>query len=294
MKPSVSSYSFQQLIRNGKITQADTVEAAAELGFAGIELIDLSPVPQASFSEQLAYAAQIRERAQRCGIEIVAYTIGANLYRGSAEADAEEVERICRQLDIAAELGAPLLRHDVCYSERVGDKIIGFSRMLPILAENARKITTYAKALGIRTCTENHGLIAQDIDRVEALWQTVADENYGLLIDVGNFACVDEDSVKAVSRLAPYAFHVHAKDFRIYPYGSEPPADAKPFRSRSCNLLCGCTIGEGDIPVEQSLAILKHAGYDGYVTIEYEGSEDCMAGISRGLQNLRSMFDRIK
>ena len=88
-----------------------------------------------------------------------------------------------------------------------------FDLMLPSIAENARAVTEYGASIGIRTCTENHGRIAQDNDRLERLFNAVAHDNYGLLIDMGNFLFVDEDPVMAVSRLAPYAFHVHAKDF---------------------------------------------------------------------------------
>ena len=293
MKFSVSSYSYQQYINRGRMTQLDAVQKAAEMGFDGIEFTNLSPVPNASLSEQLAYAKEIRRAAAEAGIEVVAYAVGANLYQGSREEDDREVDRLCRQLDVAAELGVSIMRHDVCRSERVGERTVGFLRMLPTIAENARRVTEYAKTLGIRTCSENHGYVAQDADRVEALWSGVAHDNYGLLIDVGNFACADEDCARAVSRLAPYAIHVHAKDFCIYPYGESIPTGVKIFSTRGCNRLAGCVIGEGNIPVEQCLAILKRAGYDAYLTVEYEGAEDCMSGIARGLANLKAMTERI-
>ena len=40
MKISVSSYSFQQYISSGKLTQLDTVAKAHELGFEAIEFIE--------------------------------------------------------------------------------------------------------------------------------------------------------------------------------------------------------------------------------------------------------------
>lgn len=286
MKPAVSSYSFSQLLKAGSMTLLDVVARAAEMGFAGVDFTDLTPVESPTLDEQLACAREIRREAEKYGVEIVAYTIGANLYQGSREADAAEVARLCSQVDVAEALGAKILRHDVCSSERVGDRFVGFDRMLPTIAENARRVTEYAQAKGIRTCSENHGYIAQDSDRVERLYYAVDHENYGLLLDIGNFACVDEDSASAVSRLAPYAIHVHAKDFYVHSFGFVPKEGQKTFRTRACKQLEGCAIGDGDIPVAQCLAILKKAKYDGFVTIEYEGSEDCVAGITRGLQRL--------
>ncbi|MBR3893869.1 MAG: sugar phosphate isomerase/epimerase [Clostridia bacterium] len=286
MKPAVSSYSFHQYIKAGKMTQLDVIAKAAELGFAGVDYTDLAPVPSPTPEEQLAYAAEIRREAEKYGVEIVAYTVGANLYQGSAETDDAEVARLCGQVDVAEALGAKIMRHDVCSSERVGDRFVGFERMLPVIAANARRVTEYAQAKGIRTCSENHGYVAQDSDRVKRLYYAVDHENYGLLLDVGNFACVDENSALAVSRLAPYAIHVHAKDFVIHPFGFLPREGQNTIRTRACQKLEGCAIGDGNIPVEQCVAILKKAKYDGFVTIEYEGNEDCVEGIARGLQRL--------
>ncbi len=287
MKTSVSSYSFNQYLSTGEMTQLDTIRAAAQMGFDGIEFTDLSPVKEATLEEQLAYAKELRREAEACGIEIVAYTIGANLYKSTEEENLFEVNRLKNQLKVADALGVKLMRHDVCRSEKIGDRVIGYDRMLPVIAENVREITEYAQALGIRTCSENHGIVAQDSDRIERLICAVDHDNYGLLVDVGNFACADENSCHAVSRLAPYAIHVHAKDFVIYPYGTPIEEGKKYFTSRGCNKLMGCALGDGNIPVEQCLAILSRAGYDGYVSIEFEGNLDCMTEIPKGLERLR-------
>ena len=286
MKIAVSSYSFSQYIGAGKMTQLDCVRKAAEMGFEGIEFTELNPFSPCTVEDQKQYGARIREEAEACGIEIVAYTVGANLYRESEEESTKEIERLKGQLDVAAALGARVFRHDVCYKERVGDTVKSFGQMLPTIAQNAREISEYARTLGIKTCSENHGFVAQDSDRVERLFDTVACDNYGLLIDVGNFACADEDSVKAVSRLANYAIHVHAKDFVKRDFGEPHVEGEKYITTRGCNKLCACVIGEGSIPVAQCMAILKRAGYDGYVTIEFEGTEDCIAAIARGREHL--------
>ena len=292
MKIAVSSYSYNQKIKTGEMTQLDAIRAAKEMGFDGIEFTDLKPTAEPTLAEQLAYAKELRTEAERVGIEIVAYLVGAKLYLGSPEADAKEVERLCGQLDVAAALGAKIFRHDVCSSERVGDRTVSFDQMLLTIAQNARKVTEYAATLGIRTCSENHGLVAQDSDRVEKLYNTVRHENYGLLVDMGNFACVDEDSIRAVSRLAPYAIHAHAKDFIIHPFNAEIEEGKKFFTSRGCNKLMGCAIGDGNIPIAQCVEILKKADYDGYITIEFEGNGDCMIEIVKGLACLKQYVAR--
>ena len=137
-----------------------------------------------NYEEQLALAAQMRAEAERLGIEINAYTIGANLYHDTAEASDAEVERLMRQLDVAKQLGATVMRHDVCYRLGTSGNARSFDLMLPTIAANARRVTEYAAALGIRTCSENHGFISQDSYRVERLFNAVAHDNFGLLVDI--------------------------------------------------------------------------------------------------------------
>lgn len=286
MKLSVSSYSYSQYINNGKMTQLDCVLRAHEMGFEGIDFIDLFAD---TLDGQKELAKRIREECEKYGIEVVAYTIGANLFNGNRDRDLREIERLRGQLEVAEILGAKIMRHDICHSltgEGVGRS---FYTMLPTIVENVRAVADIAADKHIRTCTENHCFISQDSTRVEALFAEVGRDNFGLLVDIGNFACVDEDSTLAVSRLAPYAIHVHAKDFIKRRFGEAEPTGC--IVTRACNLLYGCVIGEGDIPVAQCISILKRAGYDGYVTVEYEGGEDCIAGISRGRDNLRRMIE---
>ncbi|MBO5196952.1 MAG: sugar phosphate isomerase/epimerase [Lachnospiraceae bacterium] len=287
MKISVSSYSFSQYIKAGKLTQADCPAKAKEMGFDAIEFIDIDGAPDLELQKKNAEA--IKAAADKAGIEINAYTIGANLYKDTKEEMDAEVERLKGQLEIAKILGVTVMRHDACWSLGKKGASRSFDLMLPFIAENARKVTEYAETLGIRTCTENHGYIAQDSDRMERLFNAVNHDNYGLLVDIGNFICADEDPTKAVSRVAPYAIHVHLKDMLVRP---EPTGSCRNM-TRGGNYFCGTVVGEGDVPVKKCLRILKRAGYDGYVSLEYEGVEDCMAGIARGLANVKKILEEI-
>lgn len=288
MKISVSSYSFFQAIQAGKMTQLDCVAKAKELGFDAVEFIELDGAPD--FEKQKAYAAQIRAEADRLNMEINAYTVGACLYQETDKQQAAEIERLKEQLDVAAILGAKVMRHDVCYALGKTGNSRSFDLMLPRMAHGAREVTEYAQTLGIKTCTENHGYIAQDSDRVERLFCAVNHDNYGLLVDIGNFICVDENPITAVSRVAPYAIHAHVKDMLIR---STPTGNCCSM-TRGGNYFCGCVIGEGNIPVMQCLSILQRAGYEGYLSIEFEGAEDCIAGIARGLANLKEFLKKIE
>lgn len=288
MKTSVSSYSFQYLINHCGETQFTVMAKAKEYGFDAIEFTDLVP-PEGVSQED--FALQLRAEADRLGLEISGYSVGADLLAGSdGDLDAE-VEKIKKKVDIAALLGCKVMRHDAASGKFLGGREYrGFRDVVDRLADGCRRITEYAATKGIRTCVENHGFFAQDSDRVELLVNTVANPNFGLQVDMGNFLCADEDPVTAVSRCAPYAFNLHAKDFLLKSGQEDIPEGF--FRTRGGNYLRGTILGHGVVPVKQCIAIAKHAGYNGYVTLEFEGCERNDLGIINGAKYLHKLCEK--
>lgn len=283
MKFSVSSYSFSALTASGKKTEAELISLSKEMGFHGIEFAEIH-TPEGM--EKREYAGLLRREAERVGIEIAAYCIGADLLNHTDE----EIERLKTEVDIAEILGVKLMRHDASGGYgRENRQGRGFFNALPTLVRGYKSVTAYAKTKGIRTCIENHGFFAQDSGRVEAIINGVNDENFGALVDIGNFLCVDEDPAKAVGNLAPYAFHVHCKDFHVKQGNQFIPAEGF-FMTRGGNYLRGAIIGHGNVPVEQCLEILRSSGYDGYFTVEFEGMEDTLTGVRLGLENLKKLL----
>lgn len=281
MKIGVSSYSFAQKINAGEMSQRDTVRLAAELGFEYIEFTDLTPSEGCDIFD---YARALRSDAADCGIGISAYVVGADF---SKKDNSAEVERIKRCVDVAAALGVKFFRHDIFFS--YGD-FRSFDEGLIYAAKSVREVAEYASGLGIKTMSENHGFICQDSDRMERFVNAVGHPNYGMLVDIGNFMCVDENPATAVSRVAKLAFFVHAKDFVRVDF-----ADCKDttgyLRTRGCNFLKGTSVGSGDVPVAQCVAILKNAGFDGHIDIEYEGEQDCIEGLKKGLEYLKGIVE---
>ena len=278
MKISVTSYSYGQYINEDKLGLMGIIDNAAEMGFDGIEF------SEGGWSNNLdpAVAEKIKERCAERGLEVVSYCVGANFL--AADLDAE-IERVKKQVDFAAAMGTKNMRHDVGYGFSGRKYSIGYDDALPYLAKGALEVTKYAEQKGVGTMTENHGYFSQDAARVEKLINTVAHPNFGALVDIGNFMCADEDPVKSVGIMAPYAKHVHAKDFH-WKSGMEQNPGEGWFQTRAMNYIRGAIIGQGEAKVYQSIKILKKAGYDGYITVEFEGMEDNLKGIRIGKDNL--------
>lgn len=288
MKICVSSYSFSQLTKTGEYNLIDCIALAKEIGCEGIEFAGINPHDGSSKEE---YAAKLAEEAKKQDMEIVNYTIGADLLNGSDGNLDAEVERLKKEVDIAAVLGASGMRHDATRGYDAENRHQrGFNDALPTLIEGCRRVTEYAATKGVRTMVENHGYFCQESRRVEQLVNGVGHDNFGILVDIGNFLCADEAPELAVARLAPYAYHVHAKDFHIKSGNGLPPQNGF-FKTAAGNYLRGAIIGHGEVPVLQCLSILKNAGYNGYVSIEFEGIENAKLGVQYGYNTLKYIKD---
>lgn len=284
MKIGVSSYSFSRLVGSGQMKQIDVVSKAKEMGFDVIEFIPFG-LDECDTKEEMAQ--KLSDECKKVGIEMGTYAVGADFLNGSdGDLDAE-IAKVKAEIDIARILGAKAVRHDATGGYPIGHTgARGFDDVLPILVKAYTEITEYAAQFGIKTMVENHGYFCQDSDRVEKLINGVNNSNFGLLMDIGNFVCVDEEPNKAVGKLVPYVFHVHAKDFHIKS-GMEPNPGTGWFKSRGGNYLRGAIVGHGCVPVKQCFDIIKNSGYDDTISLEFEGMEDPLVGIQVGLENIK-------
>jgi sugar phosphate isomerase/epimerase len=284
MKIGVSSYSFSKLYPGGAFTLFDAIEYTRKTGFDAIEFTDLAPPEGKSVGD---FAKEVAAACASAGLTIGSYTIGADFINGSGGDMKKETERVKGCVDIAKILGVPCMRHDSCWGFK--DKSGGrtYRDAIKLIAPAIREVSEYAAGLGIRTMTENHGYFMQDSYRMEELVLAVGHPNYGLLVDIGNFMCADEVSVNALARVMPYAFHVHAKDF-LWKSGAEPKPGGSWFPTRGGNHLRGTILGHGVVSVAQCLAYIKGTGYDGIVSLEFEGLEEPLEAIRLGYDFLKA------
>lgn len=287
MKTCVTTYSFGSYISDDRLGIYGVIDKAAEMGFDGIEFTD----GYWTESMNVEKAKAVREYAIKKGLDLVAYCTGFDFINGSDGKLSDEIKRAHAITDFVAELGVKNMRFDVAYSGPVGKKVgISYDACLSRMAEGCREVSKIAESKGIGAMTENHGYFSQDSSRVEKLINETNHENFGALVDIGNFMCADEDPAMAVGNLAKYAKHVHAKDFFLKSGMEVDPGDAW-FKTRAGNYLRGAVIGHGDAKVYQCIQILKSSGYDGYYSVEFEGIEDNLVGIELGLKNLKRFLN---
>lgn len=285
MKIGLSSYSLSRAIASGQLGILEAIDWIANAGGEHMEL-----VPGGAWdSHTPGLVEKIVARAKEAGIDLSSYTIGANFVRDDAADRAKEVERIKGEVDIAGAFGVKFMRFDAGWRNIPDTSLENFEKDLPLVADCCREISSYAAQYGITCSVENHGYHFQNCERVRRLVKMVDLPNYRTTLDVGNFLCADGDPVASVRDNIDIASFIHFKDFFRRTAGN-PPIGEGWSRTRAGHFLRATVIGHGSVELVPIVKIIKESGYDGYISVEFEGKEDCLWACKVSLDNARKLF----
>lgn len=287
MKLGISTYSLSRLIRTGDMSILDVLQWTADHGGEHVEIFpsgfDLNQNPE--------LIEAIRRKAEETHIELSSYTVRANFLKESEAEYEQEIIRVKREVDIAQQLKVKRMRHDVAFRPAVEATFAHFDADLPRLVHACAEIADYAAQYDIVTSVENHGFYMQGSERMQRLIHAVNKPNFKATIDIGNFMCIDENPAAALKRNIAYASTIHLKDFYWRPCDRNPGEGW--FRTQYGNYLRGAIVGQGDIPMHEIIREIKQSGYNGYISIEFEGMEECRKGTRIGLDNARRLWEEL-
>jgi sugar phosphate isomerase/epimerase len=261
----------------------DTVRFIADEGVAGMEF---SGLDDGGVPNPVTRAGELRALCDKLGLEIAGYNVGAELLV-PPDRQSIAITQLKQAVDVCEALGAKTMRHDV--TRGPADKVdMGWQAVLDGIVPAIQAVADYAASKHIRTTVENHGFYMQTADRIEKLIKAVDRPNYGVMLDMGNFLCLNQDPVAAVRQLARYAFSVHVKDFHVRPVDRLPPSGW--FSTPTEIGLRGAILGHGQIDIPAQLRELKSANYNGWISLEFEGMEEPTMAVHQGLQYLRTQI----
>lgn len=324
MKLGISSYSLNKRLRTEEMSLFDVIDWAKEHDCAHLELVPFSlPLLKEDGTVDYDYVKRVRDHAEKVGMPLSAFSLNACVIKPTADERKRELDRIRMYMDMAHFLGIKKMRHDTCSGQHPNgiNTPEQFEKDFPVFVDAVRELADYAATLGMSTTLENHGLYVNGADRMVRLLNAVDRPNVGMTLDVGNFLCVDDRPEVAVAKCIKYADMIHLKDFyirkkdRMLPQDGMYTAGAKPakpyvmptpeeFRkmppslgyvgtASGLNILRGSILGQGDMDIWAILKIVKDAGYDKEVSIEFEGMEDCVAATDICLKTARYIWDRV-
>jgi len=281
MKLGVSMWSYHRDAYAGNLGPGDFVRVAKRIGADGVELLD------AFYHDVEADRAGARAALEETGLECPIFSVGPNFAKDSASERAAEVGKVRFGIGEARTFGAGIVR---VFAGDVRDGI-DFASARRWLVECLAECSRAAYGEGIRLALENHGRLAGRSGQVRGLIEEVramaGNDALGANPDTGNFLLVDEPSHEAVAAIADLAYMVHFKDFAL---ARGPDAEARAMRSDGGTPYIGAAIGEGVVDLAACVKALDEAGFDGWLSIEYEGEEPSETAVPRSVENARKIL----
>ena len=278
MKLSLSMYSCVRAVRAGQLDLMGFVDYAATQDVAGVELLDIF------WTDAEREIPQVKRRIADAGLEVAVFSISNDFIQPEASARAGELADLKRGVDIALELGVDRLRVFSGSAREGVTQEQGNAWILEGLSAGA----AYGESRGVTLALENHGRFAGRSDQVRGIIEKIDSPALRVNFDTGNFLPVGQDPVAAARELAELVVLVHLKDIR-YAGDNEP---SHVFPDPSGRLLTGSVIGDGLVDLPGVMAALREAGYDGWLSLEFEGSEDPLAaGVPRSRATARALLE---
>ena len=255
LKISLNAYSFAKLLGTGgkgSLSLIALAEFCAKQNFDGIDPTGYyfpgyekngPGVPTDKFIFDL------KRRAFELGLGISGTGIGNNFTLADGAARAVDVQRIKNWTEVAAKLGAPVLRvfADTQLRAQTWESASqGASRgdVEKWIADNIRECAEHAGKFGVIIGVQNHGDFIKTAGDLISLIKRVDSPWCGAIVDTGYFRA--DDVYAEMAKAAPYAVNWQVKQS---PYGVEKEAEAP-------------------TDLKRLLKIVRTSGYRGYLPIE--------------------------
>lgn len=256
---SLAEWSLHRKINNGDLKNIDFPEYTAKtFGIYGVEYVNQFFKDKA---QDMTYLKDLKNRAKDNGVENVLIMIDGEGNLGDRDESKRQqaVENHHKWIDAAHFLGCHAVRVNAAGEgtrEEVKDQVV---KSLSSLAD-------YGKKGKISVVVENHGGISSHGDWLSDVLKTVDKKNCGSLPDFGNF--YEYDRYQGVEELMPFAKGISAKAHAF---------DAEGY--------------DTGIDYDRMMAIVKDAGYKGYVGIEFEGST---ISEDEGIAKTKALLEKYK
>lgn len=269
MKLGISTYSYWHF-RDPKIPIETVIERASAIGVAGVDILH-----QQMGSEERSYLQRLKRHAFQNGIDLICLSIHQNFVSPEPGVRQRNIDHTLRCIELAYQMGIPSIRLN---SGRWGT-VASFDELMDRRGEepplpgytdddafawciqSIEACLAKAEECGVLLALENHWGLTRSPEGVLRILDAVDSPWLGALMDTGNFR---EEPYEKLAKMAPRTVFVQAK---TYHGGGE-----------------WYTL---DIDYDRVASILKSVGYNGYVSLEFEGKEDPDSAVPRSIERLR-------
>src|SRR5215216_1578203 len=245
IKISLQAYSFYKLLndhakgRGEGMSLYDLLDFSAENNFDAVDLTGyyFPGYPQVPSGE---FIYDIKRKAYESGIEICCTGVRNDFANPDPAKRAADVKHVKEWIDVAAKLGAPMLR---IFSGVIPDGYENkWDSIASYMAASIKECVAYAKSKGVLIGIQNHGDFLKTADQTIKLVKLVDSDWFGVIVDTGYF--LTADPYADMEKLMPYALNFLAKES---PFGNNSPVK---------------------IDLKRVMKMIRNSNYRGYVSIE--------------------------
>ncbi|NNM28285.1 MAG: sugar phosphate isomerase/epimerase [Akkermansiaceae bacterium] len=269
----VSSYSFWAFHRDELRPLETNLDHAARMGFDGLEILQRQLV-----STDRATLQKIKRHAFLLGLDLMGFSTHQGFLSPDEEVRKRNVAHTLDCLEQAYQLGIPTIRvnsgtwgtsknfDDLMAKRGIEEPLEGFTEedAYKWVIDAYRSLVPEAAKRGVVMGLENHWGLGVTPEGVQRVVDTIDSPWLQVTLDTGNFL---EDPYDRLAQLAPQTVLLQAKTY----FGG----------GRWYTL---------DLDYGRIAKIMRTAGFRGYVSLEFEGKEDPLAGIPKSLALLRKHF----
>ncbi len=215
---SLNAYSFNDMLMKKKISKAELLAFCAKTGFSAIDMTGyyFSTYPATPKDQEIF---DFKRKAHELGIEISGTGVRNEFSYMDNDALFKEIDIVKRWIEVAAKMGAPVLRIFTAkkYSEgeerkNIGERIrMAIGQCLPVAAAHGVILGIQNHNDFLRTADECHELIAP----FNSPW-------LGLVVDTGNF--IGPDPYIEIRKAMSLAVNWQVKE-KLLVNGQEVPMD---------------------------------------------------------------------
>lgn len=271
----VSTYSFWQF-RGEKLGMSTCIEKAAEMGFDGVEILHVQ-----MRDDSVAACNKLKRQAHSLGLPLMGFSTHQGFVSPDKDSRDKQIERTRGQIEVAAQLGIPTMRVNTgrwgtsgSFDELMERK--GIEEPLPGYTDEDgfgwvidafERVLPAAEKNGVVLGLENHWGLGRTAEGVLRIAETIDSPWLRITLDTGNLF---ERRYEQMEMLAASKVPVTLVQAKTY-YG-------------------GGRWYELDIDYGRVASILREHGYQGWISLEFEGNEDAETGVPKSLALLREHF----
>lgn len=258
-KFSLAAYSYRNLLQGdpAELTLSDFIADCAKMGLEGTELTSYY-FPKDVTNE---YLRQVKAESFRRGLDVSGTAVGNDFCDGPGPRRDAQIASVKQWIEHADTMDAPVIRIFSGHPKK--GQTTADARRLAVAA--IEECCDYAGQHGLFLALENHGGLTTEVDGILALVRDVKSPWFGVNVDTGNFR--SRDVYGDLARIAPYALNVQVK-VMVSPAGK----------------------GRQRADFKRLAAILREAGYRGYIVLEYEEKDDPRTACPRYIDQIRQAF----